>query len=117
MKDFVTKLKIFESLFLYNFSTYDKVSNKLKIYFFSPDQRHQYMGVDLSGTQPNHYECEIGDLYLMDNQVFEDTPTSIFAIDKTDKQNFQAFHNRKNTWDKRDIPCIIKSFSTIKLTM
>lgn len=117
MKDFVTKLKTFESLFMYNFGTYDKISNKLKIYFFSPDQRHQYVGVELSGTQPNLYECEIGDLHFIDNQVFEDTPTSIFTIDKVNKQVFQEFHKRKDTWDKRDIPCIIKSFSPIKLIM
>jgi len=115
MKDFITKLKKFESLFMYEFGTYDKINNKLKIYLISPDQRHQYISVELSNLNSDDYECEIGDLHFINNKVFEDTPISIFNLTKDNRREYQKYHEKKNKWDNRDIPFIVKSFSTIDL--
>lgn len=112
MKDFITKLKTFESLFLYNYATYDKNTNKLKIYLISPDQEHQYISIDMSRDENNAYQCEVGSLYFLNEEEFEDTPISTFTVSLKNKTDFQAYHKRKRLWDSRDIKHIINSFSS-----
>jgi hypothetical protein len=114
MKDFITKLKKYEGLFLYNYASYDKNSHKLKVYYFSPDQDHHYLSVDLG---KNSSECEIGSLILMNNRVFEDNPISKFELSAKNKKDFIEYHKRKESWENRFIQDINTVFSSKNLTL
>ena len=112
MKDFITKLKKYEALFLYNYVSYDKIDNKLKLYLFSPDQQHNYLSVEL-GKQ--NAECEIGSLIFINDQLFEDTPCYVFELSQKNKKDFVEYHKRKEPIDYIKSNRIRHSFSTENL--
>lgn len=117
MEDFISKVRQFESLFLYNFSTYDKKTNTIKIYYFSPDQHHQYLSLDLGKNQFGQYQCEIGGLFLGNNDLFEDTPVQVFFISKKNKEDLRRFSDNHPDWNYEYINLIKNSFRHENLTL
>lgn len=118
MEDFINKVKHFESLFIYSFSTYDKKTNNLKIYYFSPDQQHQYFNLDLGKHENGLYQCEIGRLFLWDkSNVFEDTPIQCFFISKKNKEDLRLYSDRYPGWNSEYVNLIRNSFKLENLTL
>ena len=111
MKDFLNKLKIYEKMFMYNYSFYDRAEFKLKIYYFSPDQEHQYLSIEINKNSDNMHKCEIGALYITEDSLFEDTPTHLCYIPAKGKTEFDKFYNTKKIWSNRKIKFIKESFS------
>lgn len=116
MEDFINKVRRFETLFIYNFSTYDKKTNSLKIYYFSPDQQHQYLSLDLGKNNLGLYQCEIGGLFLGNNDIFEDTPIQVFYISKKNKEDLRRFSDNHPEWNYHLINEIKDSFRAENLT-
>ena len=110
MKDFLNKLKTYEKMFMYNYSFYDRADLKFKIYYFSPDQEHQYLSIDLNKNN-NMYKCEIGALYLTEDSIFEDTPAYTYHIPAKGKTELDKFYANKKTWSYKKIKGIKESFT------
>lgn len=117
MKDFINNLKTCENMFIQNFMFFDSRECKHKQYLFSPDQNHIYIAVDKVKNKNNMFTCEIGSLYLSDNDTFEDTPTYQFDIDLTAKNEYEYHIKNKNKWSNKKIDQIKNIFSDKNLIM
>ena len=104
-------------MFIQNFMFFDSRECKHKQYLFSPDQNHIYIAVDKVKNKNNMFTCEIGSLYLSDNDTFEDTPTYQFDIDLTAKNEYEYHIKNKNKWSNKKIDQIKNIFSDKNLIM
>jgi len=111
MKDFINNLKTYENMFIQNFTFYDSRECKHKMYLFSPDQNHMYIQVDKITNKNNMFTCEIGSLYLTDNDTFEDTPTQTFDIDQNTKKEYEYYIRNKKKWNNKKIHEVKNIFS------
>lgn len=111
MKDFIKKLKSYECMFISDFIFYDTRECKYKQYLFSPDQNHVYINIDKIKNKNNLFTCEVGSLYLTDNDTFEDTPNSIFDIELDVKKEYELYIRNKNKWSHKKINDIKNIFS------
>jgi hypothetical protein len=112
MKNFDKKVSHLNSLFMYKFRVYDYENKKLKIYYISPDNSHIYISVDIATSNNQTYCCEVGELYFDKSKrnTFEDTPTEIFDIDKTDYKTFRKQYDKTPSWVNHKITEIINSY-------
>lgn len=106
----MNKLKTYEKMFIYNYSFYDRNDFKYKIYYFSPDQEHQYLSLDLTKDDNDMYKCEMGLLYLTDNSLFEDTPNYSYKLSIDIKSMFDKYTKNKKTWSNKKIKDIKEVF-------
>lgn len=112
MGNFDKKVKYLNSLFIYKFRVYDYENQKLKIYYISPDNSHNYLSVDLTIGVDQMFFCEIGELYFDEKrkQTFEDTPNETFFIDKSDHKLFRKYYDALPTWVNLKITEIINAY-------
>jgi hypothetical protein len=111
MKNFEKKVKYLNTLFIYKFRVYDYENNKLKIYYISPDKSHIYLQID-GTTVDGEYLCEVGELFFDTNRkmTYEDTPTEVFRIDKSDFKLFRKHYDNLPSWVNKMISEIIDSY-------
>jgi hypothetical protein len=112
MRNFDKKVKYLNSLFIYKFRVYDYENKKLKIYYISPDKSHIYLSIDLVPNLDKVYFCEVGELYFDEKRknTFEDTPTEIFHIDRSDYTLFRKYYDKLPSWVNHKITEIMDSY-------
>ena len=111
MKNFEKKVKYLNTLFIYKFRVYDYENHKLKIYYISPDKSHIYLQID-GAPIDGEYNCEVGELYFDSSRktTYEDTPTEVFKIDKSDFKSFKKYYDKLPSWVNKMVSEIIESY-------
>ena len=111
MAGFDKKVKYLNSLFIYKFKIYDYVNQKIKIYYISPDNQHNYLIIDAIPSSNSGYLCEIGELYFNEEKrmTFEDTPSEVFFVDNSDFKQFNKITSNIPSWTDHKIKEIIEA--------